>query len=169
MTESIIAGHIAKYNKWLLFKENKANAFFPLFVDMNGRKALVAGGGNVAERRVKVLVSFGADVTVISPEATEYIEHASLSNTIRLLKRKYKEGDAAAMMPFLIIAATNERQANHDIMTEAKSLNIHVSVADCREECTFYFPAIVENEDYIAGLVSKNGNHSGVKRLARML
>ena len=138
--------------------------FFPLFVDMSSRKALVVGGGYVAERRVKVLASFGADVTVISPEATEYIEHAFSSDTLRLLKRKYKKGDVAAMMPFLVIAATDEREVNRSIMMEAKNLNIHVSVADCREECTFYFPAIAENGDYVAGLVSKDGNHSGVKQ-----
>ncbi len=165
MTESIIAEHIAKYKQWLSFKENKTSAFFPLFVDMNGRKVLVVGGGNIAERRVKALASFGADITVISPETTEYIEHASL----RLLKRKYKEGDIAAIAPFLVIAATDERQVNRSIMTEAKNLNIHVSVADCREECTFYFPAIAESGDYIAGLVSKDGNHSGVKQTAEKI
>ncbi len=164
MTESIIAEHIAKYKQWLLFK-NKTSTFFPLFIDMSGKKVLVVGGGNIAERRVKVLTSFGADITVISPEATEYIEHASL----RLLKRKYKEGDIAAIMPFLVIAATDERQVNRSIMTEAKNLNIHVSVADCREECTFYFPAIAENGNYIAGLVSTDGNHSGVKQTAKKI
>jgi len=143
--------------------------FFPLFVDMSGRKALVAGGGNVAERRVKILASFGADITVISSEATEYIERSSLSNTLCLIKRKYKEGDIAAMMPFLVVAATDEREANQNIMTEAKNLNIPVSVADCREECTFYFPALAENEDYVAGLVSKNGNHSRVKQIAEKI
>ena len=143
--------------------------FFPLFVDLFGRRALIVGGGNVAERRVKVLVSFGAEVTVVSPEATEYIEYASSSNIVRLLKRKYQEGDVAAAMPFLVIAATNERQVNRQIMTEAKSLNIHVSVADCREECSFYFPAIAESESCIAALVSKDGNHSGLKETAEKI
>jgi siroheme synthase-like protein len=140
-----------------------------MFVDINGKKALVVGGGNVAERRVKILASFGADITVISPKITEYIERASSSNIIRLLKREYKEGDIAAAMPFLVIAATNGRQVNSDIMAEAKSRGIHVSVADCREECTFYFPAIAENEDYVAGLVSKNGEHAGVRRTAEKI
>ena len=145
------------------------SGLFPLFVDMSGRKALVAGGGSVAERRVRVFASLGADITVISPETTEYIEQASSSNKLRLLKRKYKEGDIASVIPFLVVAATDERQANHNIMTEAKNLNIHVSVADCHEECTFYFPAIAENRDYVAGLVSKNGNHLGVKQMAEKM
>jgi len=165
MIEKIIAEHIAKYNKWAKYYIYQMNTkHFPLFVDMNGKKALIVGGGNVAERRVKVLTAFGADIIVISSEVTEYIEHAASSNMLYLLKRKYNEGDIAATMPFLVIAATDERDVNRAIMTEAKSMNIHVSVADCREECTFYFPAIAENRDYVAGLVSKNGNHSGVKQ-----
>jgi precorrin-2 dehydrogenase/sirohydrochlorin ferrochelatase/precorrin-6A/cobalt-precorrin-6A reductase len=148
---------------------HEQKAFFPLFVDMNGRKVLVLGGGNVAERRVKILTCFGAEITVISPAATGYIEHAASLGTIRLFKRKYKEGDIAGLMPFLVIAATDERRANSKAMTEARSLDIQVSVADCREECTFYFPAIAHNDAYIAGLVSKNGNHSGVKQTAKKI
>jgi glutamyl-tRNA reductase len=167
MIGNIIAEHIAKYHQWLAHKEARTQtAFFPLFVDMNGKKALVAGGGNVAERRVKVLLSFGADITVISPAVTEYIENAAERGAIHLHKRKYEEGDTSELMPFLVIAATDARQVNRAIMTEARSLNIPVSVADCREECTFYFPAIAENDAYIAALVSKNGDHSGAKQMA---
>ena len=147
----------------------KRKAFFPLFVDMSGRKVLVAGGGNIAERRIKVLLDFGADITVISPEVTEYIERAASLQTIRLHKRKYQQGDITDMTPFLVIAATGNRQVNHDIMTEARSLDIHVSVADCREECTCYFPAIADNGAFIAGLVSKDGNHTGVKQIAKKI
>jgi len=170
MTESIVAEHVAKYNRWAKYYIYQMNSkFFPMFVDMNGKKALIVGGGNIAERRVKALTDFGADITVISPEATEYIERAASSNTLRLLKRKYNNGDITAIMPFLVIAATDAREVNRAIMTEAKTLNIHVSVADCRDECTFYFPALAESEDYIAGLVSKDGNHSGVKRMAEKI
>jgi len=143
----------------------KQKFFFPLFVDLYGRKALIAGGGKIAERRIKVLLDFGADITVISPEVSEYIEKAASLGTIRLYKRKYQKNDAAALMPFLVIAATNKRDVNHNIMTEAKNLNIHVSVADCSEECTFYFPAIADNGSFIAGIVSKNDDHIGVKAI----
>jgi siroheme synthase-like protein len=150
-------------------KSAERKPFFPLFVDMGGRKALIAGGGKVAERRMKVLLDFGADITVISPEACAYIENAASQGTIRLLKRPYQKGDVTALTPFLVVAATDKREVNRDIMTEAKNLNILVSVADCREECTCYFPAIADNGAYIAGLVSKDGNHAGVKKMAEKI
>ena len=134
--------------------------FFPLFIDISGKNVLIIGGGKIAEGRIKILTSFGAEITVISPKVTEYIKNTS----IRLIKRKYKKGDISSLTPFLVIAATDERQANHRAMTEAKKLNINISVADCKEECSCYFPAIADSDDYIAGLVSKNGNHSGVKK-----
>ena len=146
--------------------ENPENtAHFPLFVNMRGKKVLVIGGGNVAERRVRVLSSFGADITVISPEISETIKQLASC----CLRKKYQPGDIAAIKPFLVLTAADDRQANHEAMLEAKSFDIHISVADCREQCTFYFPAIAENESFIVGLVSKNGDHSGVKRTAEKI
>ena len=143
--------------------------FFPLFVDMGGRRALIAGGGAVAGRRIKVLLEAGADITVVAPETCAYIERAASLGSIRLLKRKYQEGDVAGLAPFFVIAATNDRQVNQQIAMESTSLDIPVSVADCRDECTCYFPAIADNGNYIAGLVSKDGNHAGVKQMAEKI
>jgi precorrin-2 dehydrogenase/sirohydrochlorin ferrochelatase/precorrin-6A/cobalt-precorrin-6A reductase len=148
-------------------KDSPEQRMFPLFVDMNGRMVLVIGGGKVAERRIKILADFGPDIYVIAPVVTEYIERAALLKTIRLHKRKYKKEDIADIMPFLVIAATDERKVNHQIMTEARALGIQVSVADNSKECTCYFPAIAENKKFIAALVSKNGDHSGLKEMAK--
>lgn len=114
---------------------------------------MIIGNGNVAQRRIKILQSFGADVIVISSK----------------VNKCYQPGDIAEINPFMVITATNDRQVNHNAMKEAVSLNIPISVADCREECTCYFPAIAESDSYIAGLISKNGNHSGVKYLAEKI
>ncbi|MCL1929105.1 MAG: hypothetical protein FWG07_09990 [Treponema sp.] len=150
-------------------KPRRLRIFFPLFIDMSGRKVLVIGGGNIAERRIKILSGFGADITVISPAATGYIEDAACRGAICLHKRKYKEGDIAGIMPMLVIAASDERRVNQNAMMEASPLNIQVSVADCLEECTCFFPAIAESGDYIAALVSKNGSHRGVKAMAKKM
>jgi precorrin-2 dehydrogenase/sirohydrochlorin ferrochelatase/precorrin-6A/cobalt-precorrin-6A reductase len=140
--------------------------FFPLFLDLSSKKVLVIGGGNIAGRRVKALLDFGAEVTVISPQVSEFIENHSVLGTITLLKASYQDGDITKHNPFLVVVATDQRQVNHAAMEEAKRLNLLVSVADCREECTFFFPAIAESETLVAGLVSKNGDHAYVRRMA---
>ena len=123
----------------------------------------------MAERRIKGLSGKGAEITVIAPSAAGYIEHAASMELIHLIKRKYTKGDIAALAPFLVIAATDSRRVNHAVMAEANSLDTLASVADCRGECTCIFPAIAENENYIAALVSKNGSHSGVKKTAQKI
>ena len=46
-------------------------SYFPLFVDISGKKTLVVGGGRIARRRIKTLLSFTPDIWVVAPEATE--------------------------------------------------------------------------------------------------
>ena len=46
-------------------------AYFPLFVDLEGRQVLVVGGGKIAVRRVRTLLEFGCQITVVSPEVCE--------------------------------------------------------------------------------------------------
>jgi glutamyl-tRNA reductase len=170
LAEDIIDEHMAKYRKWLAFKETqKQRPFFPMFVDMGGKDVIVIGGGNIADRRIKIMLDFGMKITVIAPAVTEYIERAALSQTIKLLNRKYQKGDISAISPFLVITAADERQVNRDVMLEAKELNIPVSVADNRDECSFYFPAIAKNENYTVAVVSNNGDHRGVKEMAQKI
>ena len=139
---------------------------FPVFMDLKGKDVLVLGGGKVAERRVKTLSDFGAKITVISPEAAEFIKLTATENKIKWLKKEYQIGDITESKPFLVIAATNDRQANHSAMDEATALGIPVSVADRREECTFWFPAVAESAGFTCGIVSKDGDHTAVKEKA---
>jgi len=97
---------------------------------------------------------------------SEYVKSAALLGELDLIDREYRVGDIAHYMPILVITATNDRHTNHSAMMEASGLNIPVSVADNREECTCYFPAIMENDSFIMGLVSKDGNHSAVSSMA---
>lgn len=137
-----------------------ANGFrFPLFVDLSGKKAVVVGGGAIAARRVGVLLDFGAVVTVVSPALAPAIQGA------QWVRRPYAPGDLAGA--FLAVAATDNRAVNRAVGEEAMRLGIPVSVADSREECTFYFPAICVGEHVAAGLVSRGGEHAETARAAR--
>ena len=134
---------------------------FPMFFDLTGRRVVVAGCGNIALRRIRVLLDFGADVTVVAPEAKE------LPEGIHWISRGYETGDLAGA--FLAVAATNSREVNHLIGVDAGKAGIPVSVADCREECTFFFPAICKTDSLVAGVVSDGFDHSKTARAARAI
>lgn len=134
---------------------------FPMFVDLRGKKAVVVGGGAIALRRVGVLLEFGAQVVIISPRCQQVPEG------VVYLARAYQPGDLAGA--FLAVAATNDRAVNHQVGQDAKALGIPVSVADCKEECTFFFPAICKGEDLVAGVVSDGSDHKKTARAARAI
>ncbi len=142
---------------------------FPLFIDLSGRKILVVGGGVVAERRIKHLVQFGAEIVVISKSVTDCIRQLSEEKQIKLFNRAYEEADFKNYLPFLVIAATNDRSVNKMIGQEAKRLGTLHIVSDHKEDCDCYFPALAESESFIAGLISKDGNHLAVANMAKQL
>ena len=59
-------------------------SFFPIYLEMRGRRCLVIGGGAVAERKIAHLLEAGAEVTVISPDASENVARWSKNNSIQL-------------------------------------------------------------------------------------
>ena len=145
------------------------DTFFPLFFDIKGKRILIVGGGKVAARRSGILSSFGAQISVVSPNIVSELNDMFLRNEISYINRKYESGDVERFCPFLTIAATNDRETNALIAFEAKKNNVPVIVADCRNNCDCYFPAIAENETYSVGLISKNGNHRGVSIVAERI
>ncbi len=125
----------------------KSPSHFPLFLDLENRPVVVVGGGTIARRRVEVLKKFGAAVTVIAPTWS--------GEDVTWLARPYAPGDLAGAV--LAVAATDNRAVNHAVGEEARQRGIPVSVCDCREECSFYFPAICEGGGVVAGVVSTHG------------
>ena len=134
---------------------------FPLFIDLNGRKAVVVGGGAIACRRAGVLRAFGARVTLVAPEWKEHIEGVSW------LQRPYQSGDLAGAV--LAVAATDDRAVNRLVGEDARALGIPVSVADAPEECTFFFPAICTGGELVAGVIGRGDDHARTARAAKAI
>lgn len=132
---------------------------FPLFIDLNGKNAVIIGGGKIALRRAGVLLSFGAKVTIIAPECEAVPEGAVF------YQRRYQQGDLADA--FIAVAATNDREINRLVGLEAAECGIPVSVADCKEESSFYFPAICTGNGLVAGIVSGGEEHHKTAAAAR--
>ncbi len=140
---------------------------FPLFVSLAGKKIVVAGGGAIAQRRVGTLCRFAGAVTVIAPALTEELHRREQSGEIQWESRKFVSSDLDGC--FLAIAATNDRAVNAEIGRLARERGIWVSVADAEEECTLFFPAIVETEEEVIRIVGSGNAHHRVSALAERL
>lgn len=150
-------------------KDTRVHSFFPLFFDMKGRRMLVVGGGKVGGRRVAALYRFGAKIRLISPLVDVNLREAIDKGEIEFYNRAFEPGDVERFDPFLVIAATDERKTNDAVAREARARGVPVVVADRREQCDCYFPAIAENDVLLAGLVAKDGNHKHVRMMAERI
>ena len=137
---------------------------FPLFVSSYGKRAVIFGGGNIGERRVETLLKFSFSVTVVSPSLTEKLAERAEAGEIQYIaycyKADYLEGS------YLVIACTDDRQTNREIGEAAKARELHVSVCDRREECTFFFPAVAVNDEVTVGIVGSGKTHRVTRRAA---
>ncbi len=140
---------------------------FPLFISLEEQQVIIIGGGKIAARRIAALLPFDCRITVIAPEICPELEALSDLNSITFIRRPYQPGDCIGAR--IAVAATSSRAVNHAAGEECHRLEIPVSVADCREECSFFFPAIARHDMIVAGLTASGNDHGLVKRLATKL
>lgn len=128
-------------------------AYFPFFTDITNKKAVIAGGGQTALRKAEILLSSGADVTVVSPEFVSGFESLKRSNeNLLLIKRKFVITDIDEA--FMVVAATNDNTLNEQISKTCFELKIPVNVVDNTPLCSFIFPSIVKQQDIVCGISS---------------
>lgn len=141
-------------------------AVFPLFVDMRGKTCIVVGGGEVAFRKVEVLLRFEADLIIIAPEVSSSINELENQGKINILRKEYSEQDIDGA--FLIIAATSSSRVNESVFRDARKRNIPVNIVDDPEKCTFFFPSVIKRGDLTIG-VSTSGTYPALSKKIRKI
>lgn len=141
--------------------------FYPLYVDIEGKRCVVVGGGEVAERKVGALLECGADVLVISPELTDKLAELGRRGHIRVAERGYELGDVAGAV--LVIAATSDSELNARVHAEAVENKIPVNVVDAPELCTFIVPSIVRRGDLVLSVSTSGACPALAKKIRQQL
>lgn len=140
---------------------------FPLFIALKGKKCVVVGGGEVASRKIQVLLEFDAFITVISPEISESIQELKWQGKVIVIKKRYSEDDIEGA--FMVIAATSDEKVNQKVYNDALRSNIFVNVADCPEKCTFTFPSVVTRDELVIGISTSGGYPALAKKLRQKI
>lgn len=138
--------------------------YYPIVMDLTGRRCLVVGGGEIALRKAESLIEAGADVTVIAPEVDARIESLT---SIRIERRAWEPGDTAGST--LVIAATDDRSTNQAVFSEAKANGIPVNVVDDPELCSFIVPSCVRRGDLLIAVSTSGRSPSLSKRIRKEL
>ena len=146
-----------------MYKEATA-VYYPVFLNLQGRKCLVAGGGQVALRKVSALLEHGADVTVVSPRLCAGLRKLADDGSIKVIDRAYRPGDMKGIQ--VAIVATSNRAVNMDAAEEAKRRGILVNVVDDPVLSDFIVPAIMRRGN-LAIAVSTSGKSPALARKIR--
>ena len=140
---------------------------FPLFCDVRGKRALVVGGGAIAARRCATLCRFSFSVEVVAPQVCPSLEALAQQGLLTIARRPFAPPDVTGA--FLVVAATDRREVNRQVGQLSRRQGAFVSVADCAQECTFFFPALVEQGDLTIGVTGNGKDHKAVARCAQKI
>ncbi|MFN2461593.1 MAG: hydroxymethylbilane synthase [Candidatus Velthaea sp.] len=113
---------------------------YPIILAVRGRRALVVGGGRVAERKVRGLLDADADVTVVSPRVTPALAQLADVRRIRWIERSFVAGDAAGNL--LVLAATDDAGVNADVVADARAHRALAADAGDAARGDFSTPAV---------------------------
>lgn len=143
--------------------EHKERKFFPLFMDFTQKKAVVIGGGKIATRRVKSMLEFMGEITVIAPECTDEIEKLYQQGKILYKNKKYESHDIEDAD--MVLAITDDKNLNEEIYSVCRQKNILVNISSNQEKCDFHFPGILEYDEIVIGFNGHGKNHKKVRQI----
>ena len=126
--------------------------YFPIFLRLAGEPVLVVGGGEVAARKVDLLLRANADVTVVAPELEPRLAALLQAGAIAHVAQEFQPEHLNGMR--LAIAATDRNAVNAWVAHQAESRGINVNVVDDRELSRFIMPAIIDRSPILAAVTS---------------
>ena len=142
-------------------------SYYPVFLDVRGRTALVVGGGAVAERKAAGLARAGACVRVVAPTVTAGLEAHARDGLVDLRRRAFRENDVEGV--FLVYAATDDAAVNEAVYAEAEARGVPANVVDDPAHCSFIVPSVVRRGPLQLAVSTSGAAPALAKRLRREL
>ncbi len=138
--------------------------YYPVYLDVKGKKCVIIGGGKVAYRKACSLKDAGADVTVISPDICPEL---SKEKGLMLINKSYDESCLDGAM--LVIAATDNEEVNKKVSSDAGKRNIIINVVDRPELCSFIVPSTVNRGDLCISISTGGASPALAKNIRKEL
>jgi precorrin-2 dehydrogenase/sirohydrochlorin ferrochelatase len=141
--------------------------YLPICLNLEGRSAVIVGGGKVGTQKVADFLGCGASVTVVSPEISGEIRQRAEAGDVRALERRYQAGDIAGA--FLVVVATDEPETNAAVYAEASAAGQLVNVCDDPPHCNFIFASRIERGPLTVSVFTHGTAPAFAKRVRREL
>ncbi len=140
---------------------------YPVNLNIKDKICVIFGGGEVATRKAKELISCGAKIRVISPQFSPMLLNLAEDQVIDLHRREYRSSDLDGA--YLVFAATNVSEVQKSIMVEADIRGILANCADDPNVCSFHVPAKVRRGNFLLTISTGGGSPALAAKLRREL
>jgi len=141
--------------------------YYPMMMNITGRRCVVVGGGKVAERKVASLLEAGAMVVLVSPAMTPLLSSMVKSGMIEHVSRRYRKGDLKRA--FLCVVATDDRRLQERIWKEARDQGVLANIVDSDEDCDFLVPSYFRCGDLVISISTSGKSPALAKRIRKDL
>lgn len=136
----------------------------PIFCQLRDRACLLVGGGDVAERKARLLLEAGALLTVNAREFVPQFHAWEKAGKLHLVQGDFNE---ALLEPcWLAIAATNDDSVNQRVSAAAETRRIFCNLVDAPKQASFIMPSIIDRAPLTIA-ISSGGTSPVLARLLR--
>ena len=165
LNSAIVA--FAGYARWQARKVYQTMSYYPILLELGGKKVLVVGGGRVAQRKIETLLEYGALIFIISRELTPNLKRLVEDKKITRLGTDFREQDLDEA--FLVIAATDDKRLNHKISESAQKRGQLINAVDQPVDCNYIVPSIVKKGDLLIAISTSGKSPALAKKIREKL
>ena len=138
--------------------------YLPIFADLKQRPVLVVGGGEVAARKIDLLLRAGAQVRIVAQALSPELEQRKQAAEVSWLAQAFLPEQLDDV--FLVIAATDDAALNAEVFEQANQRFVMANVVDDQPKCSFIFPSIVDRSPIVVA-ISSSGKAPVLARMLR--
>jgi uroporphyrin-III C-methyltransferase/precorrin-2 dehydrogenase/sirohydrochlorin ferrochelatase len=138
--------------------------YLPIFCRLDNKPVLLVGGGEVAERKARLLLDAGARLTVVAPELDPELAALATTGEIEWLTGEFAPQQLAGK--WLVVAATDQREVNALVYQSANQARIFANVVDDPKRSSFIMPSIIDRSPLMVA-ISSGGKAPVLARLLR--
>jgi uroporphyrin-III C-methyltransferase / precorrin-2 dehydrogenase / sirohydrochlorin ferrochelatase len=124
--------------------------YFPIYVDLERRNVLIAGGGEKALQKLRLLAKTTARIRVVAETIDDGIVALAQGSTVVIERRRFEPSDVAGAA--MVFAANDAREADMEVASAARAQGIPINVVDAPRESTFIMPAIVDRDPLVVAI-----------------
>ncbi|MFM4846300.1 siroheme synthase CysG [Aeromonas caviae] len=138
--------------------------YLPIFCRLDNKPVLLVGGGEVAQRKARLLLDAGAQLTVVAPDLDPELAELAANGSIEWLAGKFAPQQLAGK--WLVVAATDRREVNALVYQSANQARIFANVVDDPKRSSFIMPSIIDRSPLMVA-ISSGGKAPVLARLLR--